>query len=192
MTNVGLTTWFEGRKMRRGSVKAVVVAAGSLLLVGCWQTRTDFYDSEALLTPFQPGPVTATDSDGKVTRSTLTLNHGVYSLAMGTDAAFRLRFFRLTDAPADTFVAEMEFVNCKDGVCASPSEGASHYFALARRTRGGGAEELAANCDDSATAQKLGAKQVGGMICEFSDRATLEKALLTLTGTKPIATVNPQ
>ncbi|HUO02826.1 MAG TPA: hypothetical protein VMU31_08610, partial [Rhizomicrobium sp.] len=136
------------------------------------------------------GPVTTTASDGGVTHSVLKLDHGVYTMAMGATSAFRLRFFPLPSAPPDYLVTEMEILKCKDGVCTLAVANPQHYFAVAHLTKSGGAEQLSANCDGD-TARKLGADPVGSDACVFPDRATLEKALRTLIGSKPVSTVNP-
>jgi hypothetical protein len=171
-------------------LKIALVLAASVLLAGCWQSKVDFYESDTPLTPFKAGQVATTDSDGKVTHSTLSLDDGVYVL--GREAAgFRLRFFPLAGAPKDYLLIEAEIVHdCKDNICAPLPANPLHFFAVAHLNQTGGAQELAANCDDE-TAEKLGAKQ-DGVVCDFSDRATLEKALRTLIGSTPVSTVNPE
>ena len=170
--------------------QALLALLGSTLLAGCWESKTDLYESQEALTPFKVGRVITTDSDGKVSHSALSLNGRVYILGRGA-AGLRLRFFPLSNAPNDYLIVEMEILPaCKDGTCAPPSAGAPHYYALAHLTSSGGAQELAANCDGN-TAEKLGAKQ-DGEVCEFSDRATLERALRTLIGSAPVSTVNPE
>jgi hypothetical protein len=171
-------------------LKIALVLAGGVLLAGCWQSKVDFYESDTPLTPFKPGQVTTTDSDGKVTHSTLSLDDGVYVLGRGT-AGFRLRFFPLAGAPKDYLLIEAEIVHdCKGNICAPLPANPLHFFAVAHLDQAGGAEELAANCDGD-TAKALGATQLGP-VCDFSDRATPEKALRTLIDSTPVSTVNPE
>ena len=171
-------------------LKISLVIAGCVLLAGCWESEIDFYASDAPLTPFKPGKVATTNSDGHVSHSTLSLDDGVYILELGT-FGFRLRFFPLAGAPKDYLLVEMEILpSCKENVCAPVRVDASHYFAVAHLTQGGGAEELIASCDAD-TAEKFGAKQ-DGEVCTLSDRATLEKALRMLIGSSPVSTVNPE
>ena len=128
-------------------LKIALVLAGSVLLAGCWQSKVDFYASDAPLTPFKAGKVATADSDGKITHSTLSLDDGVYIL--GREAAgFRLRFFPLAGAPKDYLLIEAEIVHdCKDAICAPLPANPLHFFAVAHLNQTGGAEELAANCD---------------------------------------------
>ena len=181
---------FRAGQYSRSGLRIALVVACIVLLAGCWESKTDFYASDAPLTPFKAGRVATTDLEGKVSHSTLSLRDGVYSLALGT-FGFRLRFFPLAGAPKDYLLVEMEMLTgCKENICAPVRVDALHYFAVAHLTQGGGAEELAANCDGD-MAEKIGAKQ-DGVLCDFSDRATLEKALRTLVGSSPVSTVNPE
>jgi hypothetical protein len=174
----------------RTCLKIALVIAGTALLAGCWQSKVDFYESDTPLTPFTPGRVVTTDSDGKVSRSMLSLDDSAYVLGTGP-AGLRLRFFPLADAPKDYLVIEIEMLHdCKDNICAPVQADALHFFAVAHLNQVGGAEELAANCDDD-TAKKLGATSLG-VVCDFPDRAKLEKALRTLIGSRPASTVNPE
>lgn len=176
----------------RAAIKILAISLGSALLAGCWQSKADFYAGQTPLTPFKPGPVTTTASDGKTSHSTLFLEGGAYRLVMGADAGFRLRFFPLAGGPPDMLIIEAELIkNCKAGACDPIGENGPHFFALAHLTPAGGAEELAANCDGD-TANRLGAMEAGNSgICDFPDRTTLEKALRTLIGSKPVSIVNP-
>src|ERR1700733_9072405 len=90
-----------------------LIIAGCVLLAGCWESEIDFFQSEKPLTPFKPGRVAATDSDGRVSHSTLSLDDGVYILGLGT-FGFRLRFFPLAGAPKDYLLVEIEILpSCK-------------------------------------------------------------------------------
>jgi hypothetical protein len=121
-------------------LKIALIIAGTVLLAGCWESEIDFYASDAPLTPFKPGKVATTDSDGKVSHSTLSLDDGVYILALGTFGS-RLRFFPLADAPKDYLVVEMEILpSCKENICAPLPAGAPHHFAVAHLNQAGGAE----------------------------------------------------
>jgi hypothetical protein len=176
-------------------MRCASIFLAAILLAGCWRSETSLYTDDTPLTPFRPGPMKVLDSDGKVTHEVFTLQDGTYHLrTVGSDNVVNLRFFSLPDAPAGIYVFEAAFLpTCKVvGSCEAAKVDTSRYYGLAHVTEAGVEELMGGDCN-AQTVKDLGAVGIDGLNnCEFSNRATLEKALQTLIGTKPVSVTSPE
>jgi hypothetical protein len=162
-------------------MKSVVTLAATLLLAGCWQSNLDFYSSTPTATPFRPGRVESRNGRGERGQDLLTQERGHYRLTNNDRAdsdfgeSFTFRLVALAGLPPDIWVFEAQ-ENCKrdDRNCKAAAQ--PNYYGLARRTPRG-AEVRNPDCPDGGMA---GGKSDGYGTCDFSSRATLEKALIAL------------
>jgi hypothetical protein len=162
-------------------MRRIVFALLLPLLAGCWESEADLFAGETPVTPFKSGPVTVTNADGEVTHQRLSLDGTTYQLSSsGEKTVMALRFYPLADAPG--FLAV-------DAVTLGEGGKSPHSYAVVHPLADGRVEEMAQDCEGD-RAEKIGAKKEG-FVCTFTDRATLEKALRTLTTEKPTAIVTP-
>ena len=147
-------------------------------LGGCWFSNSDFYSNETPLTPFSAGPIRTVNLDDQ------TASHSVLSVSQGTYRIGSVGYFRLYPLPgasSDYMILDVTRVLCLQASC-PPS--VQHYYGLAHRTSSGVEELMHGDCT-TAEAENLGAEPPGALgNCEFKNRNALEKALLTLIGTK--------
>ena len=168
-----------------------------LLLGGCWQSKGPLYGNAKPVTPFALGAVTETGKDdlGKPLIQHFALGKtagGAYRMintGMDKDDAghgFLLRFFPLPGLPADTYVYEaaaLDHCDTKRG-CDPVKPSDDRWYGLARATATG-AEEMRPDCTkDILALAPTRIKDTGGD-CNFTDRATLEMALLAFARTDP-------
>lgn len=160
-------------------MRRLAVLAVSVLLAGCWQSKTDFYANVPTVTPFHPGKLASQSSAGEQTHAVLSLERGRYRLTNDDRASsdfgdsFLLRFLPLTGAPPDIWAFDAQDA-CKpaDAHCKTQQ----HYYGLVRRTPQG-AEVRNPDCPKTALP---GARPDNFGACDFSRRALLEKALTIL------------
>jgi len=160
-----------------------------LLLAGCWQSTGSLFSDVKPVQPFRAGKLVATNSEkpAGVSHSMLTQQkEGSYRLAATDKAdlgdAMVLRFIALPDLPKDVFVFEAVSDDaCKPGQTCHPLTAQSERdYGLVRATKTG-AEVFNPDCGKSSVVAKLpGVKADTYGSCTFSNRASLEKALLDL------------
>ena len=170
-----------------------------IALGGCWQSKGSLYDGVKSATPFAAGRVTETGTDelGKplVQHFALTKSaDGAYRMistsADKDDAGngFLLRFFALAGLPANTYVYEaaaLEHCDRRAG-CDPVKRTADRWYGLARLTANG-AEEIRPDCTKDMLAIAPSRIKDAEGACNFTDRATLELALLALARKNPAA-----
>ena len=157
------------------------------LLSGCWQSEADLYAGQMPVTPFKPGPIEIANADNSdVSHQKLALDGAAYRISGKNQPVMVVRFHPLPGAVGYLVADVTGWGSCPTGAC----EQGTHSYALAHLLPNGRVEEIAQNCDDG-RAEKVGAVQKG-FVCEFSDRATLEKALRSLLAEKPTAVIRPE
>jgi hypothetical protein len=160
-----------------------------ILLSGCWQSDGSLFSNVKPVQPFRAGKLVSTNPDksADIGHSLLTKQKdGSYRLTI-TDKEDRgdamvLRFIALPGLPADMFVFEAVSDDaCRPGQTCHPLTAQSERdYGLVRQTRTG-ADVFNPDCSKSgATAKLPGVKADGHGDCSFSNRASLEKALLDL------------
>jgi hypothetical protein len=168
------------------------VIAISLLAGGCWQSTGSLYGGTAPVQPFQPGAVTGTAPDGKVTHYSLTRAGSAYRLIVtdkgdGLGEGFELRFFALSGPQRYVFVYEAVSLEHCNGIrgCDPVKADDPRYYGLVR-ARMHGADEIRPDCKkDISVVSRFGVKPDRNDACNFTDRATLEKSLRALRGKTP-------
>lgn len=160
-----------------------------LLLAGCWQSTGSLFGDAKPVQPFRAGKLVATNSDkpADVSHSVLTKQKdGSYRLASTDKAdlgdAMVLRFIALPGLPANMYVFEAVSDDaCKPGQTCHPMTAQSERdYGLVRTTQTG-AEVFNPDCAKSGAVAKLpGVKADDYGSCSFTNRASLEKALLDL------------
>ena len=160
-----------------------------LLLAGCWQSTGSLFGDAKPVQPFTAGKIVSFNpaKPKEVSHAVLTKNRGgSYRLAITdkTDQgdAVILRFIALPGLPKDVFVFEaVSDDTCRPGnICHPVTSTSERDYGLARRT-GTGAEVTNPDCEKSGAAAKLPGVKAGDYgICSFSNRASLETALLGL------------
>lgn len=177
--------------MRHVSPLLCVVAA-TLTAGGCWQSSGSLYGDTPSAMPFQPGAVTGTAPDGKVTHYSLTRTGGAYRLIVtdqgdGFGEGFELRFFPLSGLQRTMFAYEAVSLEHCNGIrgCDPIKRDDPRYYGLVR-ARMHGADEIRPDCKkDTAATAPFGVKPDKSDVCNFADRDTLEKSLRALRGKKP-------
>jgi hypothetical protein len=173
-----------------------------LLLGGCWQSKGSLYRGVMPVTPFAAGAVTETGKDewGKPLIQHFLLAksaNGAYRMTSTSsdkeDAGrgFLIRFFPLSGLPANTYVYEaapLEHCDTRRG-CAPLKAMEDRWYGLARASADG-AEEMRPDCTRDMLALAPSRIQDAEGACNFTDRATLEQALLAFARTNPAATVS--
>jgi hypothetical protein len=165
------------------------VLASALLLAGCWQSSGTLFGDIKPVQPFAAGKVMSSNlaQPEEVSHALLTKQKdGSYRLTI-TDKAERgdavlLRFIALPGLPPDVFVFEaVSDDKCRPGnVCHPVTATSERDYGLVRRTRTG-AEVTDPDCAAGSPATRLpGVKMSDYGICRFSDRTSLETALLGL------------
>ena len=160
-----------------------------LLLAGCWQSTGSLFGDAKPVQPFRAGKLVASNAEkpADVSHSMLTQQKdGSYRLA-ATDKedlgdAMALRFIALPGLPANVYVFEAVSDDaCKPGQTCHPMTAKSERdYGLVRATKTG-AEVSNPDCDKAGAVAKLpGVKADTYGSCTFSNRASLEKALLDL------------
>ena len=160
-----------------------------ILLSACWQSDGSLFSDVKPVQPFRAGKLVSVNPDkpADISHSLLTKQKdGSYRLTI-TDKEDRgdamvLRFITLPGLPKDMFVFEAVSDDaCKPGQACHPMTAQSERdYGLVRATRTG-AEVLNPDCSTSgATAKLPGVKADSHGDCSFSNRASLEKALLDL------------
>jgi hypothetical protein len=158
--------------------RAFFIAALGLLCAGCFESDNDLYQGTKPLQPFQSGPVTNRDKDGKTAPMMLTLEAGgVYRLtpekpAPGSSDMILVRFFPLDGAPRGILVVEAK--DCEKESFKKCLSDKSYDYELVRVVPGG-MEWRDPDC--SKTFSKMAGVTVTIDSCKFDDRASLEKAL---------------
>lgn len=177
--------------MRHVSSLLCVIAA-AVLAGGCWQSSGSLYGDTPSVMPFQPGVVTGTAPDGKVTHYSLTRTASAYRLIVtdkgdGFGEGFELRFFPLSGLRRYMFVYEAVSLDHCNGVrgCDPIAADDPRYYGLVR-ARMHGADEIRPDCrKDAAATAPFGVRPDKSDVCNFADRDTLEKSLRALRGKKP-------
>jgi hypothetical protein len=165
------------------------VLASSLLLAGCWQSSGSLFGDVKPVQPFADGKIVSSNPGRpeEVSHALLVKQKdGSYRLTI-TDKADRgdavvLRFLALPGLPADMFVFEaVSDDKCRPGNACHPVTATSERdYGLVRRTRTG-AEVASPDCGKDSPAAKLpGVKAADYGICSFSNRTSLQAALLGL------------
>ena len=171
-----------------------------LLLGGCWQSKGSLYGGVKPVTLFAAGAVTETGQDetGKPLIQHFTLaksTNGAYRMiSTSTDQedaghGFLIRFFPLSGLPANTYVYEaapLEHCDTKRG-CDPLKAKEDRWYGLARVTDNS-AEEMRPDCTKDILAIAPARIKDAEGACNFTDRATLEQALLAFARTNPTAT----
>jgi hypothetical protein len=158
-----------------------------ILLAGCWQSSGSLFGDVQPVQPFRAGKLVSTNPDkpADVSHSLLTKGKdGSYRLASADKDdlgdAMVLRFLVLPGLPKDMFVFEaVSDDKCKPGETCHPVTAASERdYGLVRLTKTG-AEVSSPDCGKTSPAAKLpGVRADDYGSCSFSNRASLEKALL--------------
>jgi hypothetical protein len=171
-------------------VRAPLVLLSCLMVAGCWQSTGSLFGDAKPVQPFRAGKLVASNAEkpADVSHSMLTLGKdGSYRLAATDKAdlgdAMVLRFIALQGLPANTYVFEAVSDDaCKPGQTCRPMTAKSERdYGLVRTTKTG-AEVFSPECDKSGAVAKLpGVKADNYGSCSFSNRASLEKALLDLS-----------
>ena len=168
-------------------MRAVLVLFSGLLLAGCWQSTGSLFGDVQPVQPFRDGKLVSTNPDkpAEPGHSLLTRQKdGSYRLAATDKAdlgdAMVLRFIALKGLPRNMFVFEaVSDDKCRPGETCHPVTAKSERdYGLVRVTKTG-AEVASPECGKSSAAAKLpGVKADAYGSCSFSNRASLEKALL--------------
>ena len=160
-----------------------------ILLAGCWQSAGSLFGDAKPVQPFHAGKLVSSNPEksAETSHALLTKNKdGSYRLAATGKAdlgdAMVLRFIALPGLPQDVFVVEAVSDDaCKPGQSCHPMTAQSERdYGLVRVTKTG-AEVFNPDCAKSGAVAKLPgvkADDYGG--CSFTNRASLEKALLEL------------
>jgi hypothetical protein len=170
-------------------VRAPLVLLGCLLVAGCWQSTGSLFGDAKPVQPFAAGKLVSTNpgKPADIGHSVLTKQKdGSYRLA-ATDKddlgdAMVLKFIALPGLPKDVFVFEAVSDDaCRPGrACHPPTAKSERDYGLVRLTKSG-AEVSNPDCGKSSFAAHLtGVKADTYGSCSFSNRASLEKALLDL------------
>ena len=167
------------------------------MLGGCWQSEGSLYDGMKPATPLATGPVTETGTDelGKP-----LLKH--FALTRDTDGAYRListdtgeddrgngfliRLFALEGLPAGDYVYEaaaLEHCDSHPG-CDPVKPRDDRWYGLAH-LMANSAGEIRPDCTKDILAIAPGRIKDQDGACAFTDRATLEQALLSLARKNP-------
>jgi len=170
-------------------LKKPFVFLSCFLLAGCWQSTGSLLRDAKVVQPFRAGKLVAFNAEkpADVSRSMLTVGKdGSYRLAAADKAdlgdAMVLRFIALPGLPANTYVFEAVSDDaCKPGQTCHPMTAKSERdYGLVRATKTG-AEVFNPDCAKSGAVAKLpGVKADDYGSCTFTNRASLEKALLDL------------
>ena len=156
-----------------------------LLVAGCWQSTGSLLGDVKPVQPFAAGKLVSSNPDkpADVGHAVLTKQKdGSYRLASADKAdlgdAMVLRFIALPGLPKDVFAFEaVSDDKCRPGNTCHPLTAKSERdYGLVRLTKTG-AEVTNPDCGKSA-ARLPGVKADGYNGCTFSNRASLEKALL--------------
>ena len=160
-----------------------------LLLAGCWQSTGSLLRDAKAVQPFRAGKLVGSNSEkpAEIAHSVLTIGKdGSYRLAATGKAdlgdAMVLRFIALPGLPANVYVFEAVSDDaCKPGQTCHPMTAQSERdYGLVRATKTG-AEVFNPDCTKSGAVAKLpGVKADDYGSCSFTNRASLEKALLDL------------
>ncbi len=156
------------------------------LLAGCWQSTGSLLSDMKPVQTFHAGKVVYFAADKPTDRAHEVLSlwkDGIYvmSLPDGSDRKL-FRFFALPGLPRDIFVVEHILpVKCRpENSCNLITSRAESDYALVRMTKTG-AEVFNPDCAKGSEITKLPGVRAGDYgICTFSNRSSLEKALLAL------------
>jgi len=171
-----------------------------IALSGCWQSKGSLYDGVKPVTPFAAASVTETGTDelGKPLVRHFALSKGADGsyrmISTGTDKddaghGFLLRFFALAGLAAGTYVYEaaaLEHCDTRPG-CDPVKAKDDRWYGLAHLRRGG-ADEIRPDCTQDILAVAPARIKDAEGACNFTDRTTLEQALLALARKNPAAT----
>jgi hypothetical protein len=170
-------------------MRKLLALLGCLAAAGCWQSTGSLLRDVQPVQPFRAGKLVSTNpgKPADIGHSLLTVGKdGSYRLAATgkTDLgdAMVLRFVVLPGLPKDVFVFEaVSDDKCKPGETCHPVTAQSERdYGLVRATKAG-AEVFNPDCGKSSPVAKLpGVKADDYGSCSFSNRASLEKALLDL------------
>ena len=169
-------------------------------LGGCWQSKGSLYAGAKPVTPFASGPVTETGTDelGKPLLQHFALNKsadGSYRMiSTSTDKddaghGFLLRFFALPGLGAGIYVYEaapLDHCDTRAG-CDPVKRTDDRWYGLAR-LNAGGADEIRPDCTKDVLAIAPRRIKDAEGACNFTDRATLEQALVAFARKNPAAT----
>ena len=181
--------------MRRPSRILLLLCCATL--GGCWQSKGTLYEGVKPVTPLASGPVTETGTDelGKpliqhfaLTKSAGDSYHLVFASADKDDIGhgFLIRLFPLDGLPDGTYVYEaaaLENCDTRPG-CDPVKPDDDRWYGLARLTADG-AGEIRPDCTKDILAIAPARIRDAEGACNFTDRATLEQALLTLARKNP-------
>lgn len=170
-------------------MQKIATVFSCLLLSGCWQSTGSLFTDVKPVQPFAAGKVISLDpaKPKQIGHAMLTKGKdGSYRLTI-TDTKDRgdamvLRFIALPGLPRGVFAFEaVSDDKCRPGQTCHPLAATSERdYGLVRRTATG-AEVVNPDCEKSGAAAKLSGVKAGDYgICSFSNRASLEAALLGL------------
>ena len=170
-------------------MKKPFILLSCFLLAGCWQSTGSLFGDVKPVQPFRAGKLVSTNPDkpADISHSALTKQKdGSYRMAAADKAdlgdAMVLRFIALPGLPQDMFVFEaVSDDKCRPGnTCHPLTTKSERDYGLVRATKTG-AEVFNPDCAKSGAVAKLpGVKADDYGSCSFSNRASLEKALLDL------------
>jgi hypothetical protein len=170
-------------------LQKLFILACCFLLAGCWQSTGSLFGDVKPVQPFHAGKLVSTNLEKPTDagHSVLTKQKdGSYRLAATDKAdlgdAMVLRFIALRGLPQDVFAFEAVSDDaCKPGQTCHPMTAKSERdYGLVRLTKTG-AEVFNPECSKSSAVAKLpGVKADTYGSCSFSNRASLEKALVDL------------
>ena len=171
-------------------MKRMAALVACALLAGCWQSKGSLYGDRASLQPFREGRVEsrAAGRNANIGRARLTWRRDGYRLTnddrRDSDFGdyFTLRFFALSGAPAGTLVFEATDPCKADDKKCTPQT-APRYYGLARATRRGAAMFNPECAKNDPLGKRPGVTVEDYGICDFTERAELEKALSALAAT---------
>ena len=177
-----------------------VLLLSCVALGGCWQAKGSLYAGMKPMTPFASGPVTETGTDelGKPLLQHFMLSksadgsYRMISTSADKDDAghgFLLRFFALSGLPANIYVYEaapLDHCDSRAG-CDPVKRADDRWYGLARLAAGG-ADEIRPDCTKDVLAIAPARIKDAEGACNFTDRATLEQALVALAQKNPPAT----
>lgn len=170
-------------------MRKIATVLSCLLLAGCWQSTGSLFGDVKPVEPFQAGKIVSSNPEkpGETGHSVLTKDKdGSYRLTI-TDKkdagdAVVLRFIALPGLPRDVFVFEaVSDDKCRPGqTCHPVTPKSERDYGLVRRTPSG-AEVTNPDCEKSDPVTKLPGVKAGDYgICGFTNRASLETALIEL------------
>lgn len=170
-------------------MRTITTMLSGLLLAGCWQSTGSLFADVKPVQPFAEGNIAFFNpaKPNNINHGVLTRNaDGSYRMTLnyefGKGEAMTLRVINLPGLSKDVFAFEAVSDNsCGVGeTCFPATANSERDYGLVRQTKTG-AEVISPECGKSDPIAKLtGVKADDYGICSFSNRASLEAALLGL------------